>query len=277
MFAPKMLALAALLGAALPGCRVASEAVAAEEGLVEAEVATVGFDHFTQSPIVLLRSRETGQTVPIWIGIAEAQAIARKLHGLEIPRPLTHDLTVTLLQAAGAVIEEVTIHDLRQGVYYGAIKLRVPNEDEPVEIDSRPSDALALALRFDARIFVAEKILQNLPEFHFVPPEAAEQVVRVLGLTVVTPTAEQREQYALGERAGVMVSSVSDQVRARGLRQGDLIIDVNGATPETPIDFLEAILDIPSGRAIRLRYLRDGEEAEVEILAEEPSTPSIRI
>lgn len=254
-----LLTVAALLAAA------AEPAPPASDDLLPAEVATVGWDAVSDSPIVLVRELGSGRLVPIWVGVAEAQAIAAALHGIEAPRPMTHDLMSSLLAKLDAKLEEVQIHDLRGGTYYGWLKLRVAQRAEPMLVDTRPSDGLALALRTGAQIRLARKVLDQTPEFDFLAPEAEDQVVRIAGLTVVVATPELRKEFALPERAGVVVSAAAGEAARKGLRRGDLIVEVNGAVPANPLEFLKAVRGAPLKAPMRVTYWRDGKETAVEL------------
>ena len=152
---------------------------------VPVELSTIGVDGRTGTPIVVLRDPQSGSVLPIWIGPAEAQAIALVLHGVVPPRPMTHDLMASLIAELRAEVEEVVVTDLRNNTYFGMVRLRVAGEKKIREVDSRPSDALALALRTGAPIRVARKVLAAAPEFDFIAPEGPNQVVQALGMTVV--------------------------------------------------------------------------------------------
>jgi len=120
-------------------------------------VAGVTVDPVTKSPIVLLRDPETGNVVPIWIGLLEANAIALALEGTELPRPMTHDLMKSILHATGTRLQSVEIADIRENTYFALLHLEVNGEN--TRVDARPSDAIALALRCGARILVSESVL----------------------------------------------------------------------------------------------------------------------
>jgi uncharacterized protein len=159
----------ALLAAA--GCGMApGEALQPDPAYATVEVVGVGVDPATQSPVVLLREPATEGLVPIWIGTAEAEAIARSLHGVEMPRPMTHDLLASTIERLGARVVEVVVVEQRAGTYYGIIRLVNGARGERVEIDSRPSDALALALRTGAPIRVARVLLRDSLEDAAPPP-----------------------------------------------------------------------------------------------------------
>jgi len=123
----------------------------------EVTVAGVTVDPVTKSPIVVLRDPETGNVVPIWIGLLEANAIALALEGTEMPRPMTHDLMKAILHATGMRLLSVEIADIRENTYFAI--LLIEGNGESVRVDARPSDAIALALRCGARIFVSETVL----------------------------------------------------------------------------------------------------------------------
>ena len=123
----------------------------------EVIVAGVTVDPVTKSPIVVLREPDTGNVVPIWIGLLEANAIALALEGTELPRPMTHDLMKTILDATGTRLRSVEIADIRESTYFALLHLE--GNGEGVRIDARPSDAIALALRCGARILVSETVL----------------------------------------------------------------------------------------------------------------------
>jgi bifunctional DNase/RNase len=233
--------------------------------LLVAEITTVGWDELSGSPVVLLREVDSGQVLPIWIGIAEARAISLELHGVELTRPMTHDLMVDLLHNLDAELEEVVVHDLREGTYYGLLKLRLAGRAEPRWIDTRPSDGLALALRTNARIRVSKKLIDDLPDYRFQAPDTPEQVVRALGLTVVAADEVWRRELELPDRPGIVVLAAAGEAQRRGLRRGDLIVDIDGRTPHQPLDLLQAMTDAPAGGTLRVTYWREGSEYSAEL------------
>jgi bifunctional DNase/RNase len=123
----------------------------------EVTVAGVTVDPVTKSPVVVLRDPETGNVVPIWIGLLEANAIALALEGIELPRPMTHDLMKSILHATGTRLRSVEIADIRDSTYFALLHLE--GNEGSVQVDARPSDAIALALRCGARILVSETVL----------------------------------------------------------------------------------------------------------------------
>jgi bifunctional DNase/RNase len=123
----------------------------------------------SNQPIVLLRESDGERYLPIWIGAVEATAIAFAQQGVVPPRPLTHDLLKNVLESTGNTLTEVRITDMTDGVFYAQLVL-----DSGVEIDSRPSDSIALAMRTGARIVCSEELLDEVGIA--VPDEREEEV-----------------------------------------------------------------------------------------------------
>ncbi len=137
--------------------------------MIEVEVVGVRVEMPSNNPIVLLREAEGERYLPIWIGAVEATAIAFAQQGVVPPRPLTHDLLKNLLEATGNVLSEVRITEMSDGVFYAVLVL-----DNGVEVEARPSDSIALALRTGARIVCAEALLDEIGIA--VPDEREEEV-----------------------------------------------------------------------------------------------------
>jgi len=116
-------------------------------------------DPVTNMPILVLRDEAGERTLPIWIGMFEAHAVAIQLENSSSPRPMTHDLLKHVVEALGGTVSEVHITDVRDGTFFALIYL-VAN-GEPLAIDARPSDALALALRTRSPVYVAEHVLAD--------------------------------------------------------------------------------------------------------------------
>ncbi len=133
--------------------------------MIEMVVHGVTLDPVSQMPIVVLKSREDEDTIlPIWIGVFEANGIAMKLQEVEPPRPMTYELLKSIITEMGGSVEKIVINDLKESTYYAEIHIR--HGENSLVIDSRPSDAINLALRFGAPIFVAEEVLEKsrIPE-----------------------------------------------------------------------------------------------------------------
>ena len=135
----------------------------------------ISFDVIGKQPIILLKTADANKFLPIWIGHQEAAAILMKLQGTDLPRPMTHDLMTSILDELHAEVLKVTVTELKENTFYALLTLKLDNGE--VEVDSRPSDALALAVRTNAPIFAADQLIEdNAIEFdHEV--EDADQVV----------------------------------------------------------------------------------------------------
>jgi uncharacterized protein len=125
----------------------------------EMHIYGVSFDLVGKQPIVLLKTAEGNKFLPIWIGHPEAAAILMKLQSAATPRPMTHDLVTDMLDQLGAQVIRITVTELRENTFYAQIT--VQQDGSEVEIDSRPSDAIALAIRADAPIFAADEVIEE--------------------------------------------------------------------------------------------------------------------
>lgn len=126
---------------------------------IEMKIRGLMMDPVTNMPIVILKDTAGAQILPIWVGIYEANAIALEIEKVTTPRPMTHDLIKNVLTGLETGVEKVVVSELRDDTFYAVIWLR--RDGEVISIDSRPSDALALALRLDCPIYVDEQVLKN--------------------------------------------------------------------------------------------------------------------
>jgi hypothetical protein len=127
--------------------------------LKEMKVAGITVDPFTNTPIVLLKDLEENDVLPIWIGLLEASSIATALENIQTPRPMTHDLLKNILDSLHAKVVRIEINDLKDNTYYALLYIEVNRKK--LVIDARPSDAIAIALRTNASIFVEESVIQR--------------------------------------------------------------------------------------------------------------------
>jgi len=127
--------------------------------MVEMKVQGLFFDSETNQSIVVLKDEASGRTLPIWVGLFEANAITMGIEHTWTPRPMTHDLLKNIIEEMNAQVKRIVVNDLRSNTFYALISIDI--EGRTVEVDSRPSDAIALALRAKAPIFVAEKVLES--------------------------------------------------------------------------------------------------------------------
>ncbi|MBF0169469.1 MAG: bifunctional nuclease family protein [Nitrospinae bacterium] len=143
------------------------------------------FDPLSNTPIIILKDEAGGRSLPIWVGYPEATAIALEMETVVTPRPMTHDLIKNLLDALKATLQHVTVNDLKDNTFYAKLSLQV--ETGEIEVDSRPSDAIAIALRVGCPIYVRASVLEeakNNSELNkqgaVQPPEDEEQFKRWL-------------------------------------------------------------------------------------------------
>lgn len=140
--------------------------------MIPVRIHSLGLDQTTNQPVILLREEDGLRVLPIWIGHPEATAILIAVEGVQPPRPMTHDLLLATLVAAGWALERVEITRLEEGTFYAAIILR--GEERTMAVDARPSDSIALAVRAGCPILVAEAVMN---ESAVVPDEEAEDEV----------------------------------------------------------------------------------------------------
>jgi hypothetical protein len=146
--------------------------------LKEMKVAGITVDPFTNTPIVLLKDLDDKDVLPIWIGLLEASSIATALENIDTPRPMTHDLLKNILDNLHVKVLRIEVNDLKDNTYYAMLHLEV--NKKKFTVDSRPSDAIAIAIRTGASIFVEESVIQR----------SAKVDLAQKGDKVVTDTAE---------------------------------------------------------------------------------------
>lgn len=145
-------------------------------GFTRMSIYGINLDLFSSSPIVILKVEEENRYLPIWIGQPEARSILMKLQSQEFSRPLTHDLAVTLVSELGGAMESVTVTQLKDATFFANIRLEFGGRF--VDVDSRPSDAIALAVRSGADIFAADEVIEEAAvEFEEAMEETPEDEV----------------------------------------------------------------------------------------------------
>jgi bifunctional DNase/RNase len=224
---------------------------------VEVEVSRIALDPDSRAPVVLLVDKAHTVALPISIGPAEAQAIASRLAGIEPPRPFTHDLMKTIMDRVGVGLQRVVIRELRDNTYYASLVLLWRGEE--VEIDSRPSDAIAMAVRFGQPIFVSRALLEGQGAVDLRGAAASPRSVD--GITVQALSEELAEYFKVAAGQGVVVSEVA--AAGTGLRRGDVILAVDGNPVRDPDDF-RAKLRARKGRA-DLAVQREGVRIHVAV------------
>jgi uncharacterized protein len=146
---------------------------------IEMTIKGLMVDPITNMPIIILRDKEGQRVLPIWVGVFEANAIALQMENVTTPRPMTHDLLKNVINDLKADIQKIVVSDLKENTFYALIYLLV--NGEPVAVDARPSDAIALALRARAPIFVEDSVIDNAKTIDFAPDkENAERLQKWL-------------------------------------------------------------------------------------------------
>jgi bifunctional DNase/RNase len=160
----------------------------------EMDIYGVSFDLVGKQPIVLLKTKDGNRYLPIWIGQPEAAAILMKLQGASTPRPMTHDLVTEILQQLDAQVVRITVTELRENTFFAQITVQMDGTE--FDVDSRPSDAIALAIRAEAPIFAADEVIEESAiEFEGDDVNEEEMVAEFKRfLDDVSP-----EQFALGD------------------------------------------------------------------------------
>ena len=128
-------------------------------GFTRMSVYGINLDLFSSSPIVILKVEDDNRYLPIWIGQPEARSILMKLQNQEFSRPLTHDLAVNLVTELGGTLERVTVTELRDSTFFATLLVEI--DGRTVEVDSRPSDAIAIAVRAGAPIYAADEVIEE--------------------------------------------------------------------------------------------------------------------
>lgn len=133
-----------------------------EPTAVRMELARIVITETSENQVIVLREVNGSRQFPIWIGIYEATAIDRNLKDIRAPRPLTHDLACTIISVLGATLERIVVTELRNTTFYA--KLILSRDGETFEVDSRPSDAIAIATHLDVPIYVEERVLEQVSQ-----------------------------------------------------------------------------------------------------------------
>ena len=237
-------------------------------GEVEVQVRGVEYDHVAKSPVVVLENEGQAKALPIWVGQFEAQAIAMEMQGISAPRPLTHDLIKKIVEELGAEVDRVVIDDLRGHTYYASIHLL--SQGNELRVDSRPSDAIALALRFRKPILVKGTLLVDAGASDAAANREPGGIGHLWGLTLQDLTPGLAEFFARGEVHGVLVSDVAPDAAAREVKRGDVITDVYGQLIHTLADLKASAERLDTGSLVRLGLSRQGADMRVSFALDGP-------
>jgi uncharacterized protein len=201
------------------------------DALAPVEVTSVGFDRDSATHYVVLREHPGGRTLPILIGDDEARAIMFEMRGVKPDRPLTYELLRDVIEQTGNRVDRVVIADMRDEIYFARIYL----DHGRYVLDSRPSDAIALAVGAKAPIFVADKLFQSVNQL--APGVAAPvKTAYAFGLTVQELTPELAQYFGVDPDSGVVVADLGPVV-GKDLERGDIITNVEGHEIRNPGEF----------------------------------------
>jgi bifunctional DNase/RNase len=237
---------------------------AQEIGPVETKVKTLIRDPNSQTPVVVLETVTDKKLLPIWIDLPEARAIAIELEHVTAPRPLTHDLIRNILQALGATLQRATITDLRNGIFFAELFLHSRGQD--LQIDARPSDAIAIALRMKAPIYASAQVLaksKSVPE----PSVETKESQRRLGIQTQDLSVEVAALLNIPQETGVLITDVAagSVALAAGIQRGDVITKANDQLIQSIHDLERFIQTKKGANRITLEVMKKGKPTIIEI------------
>jgi uncharacterized protein len=227
---------------------------------VRVQVANVGPDQSSGAYYVLLADEAGKRTLPILVGENEALAINLQLKGVKTERPLTYQLLRNVIEQTGNRVDRVVINDVRDQVYYAKIYL---NRGK-YSIDSRPSDAIALAMGANAPIYVAGKLFEvsNLPGGGVTAAGTASG----LGVTVQELSPELALYFQVQPGSGLLVADVAEAAAKSGLTRGDIVTEVESQPVRTLADFTQRITQVKQNSSVTLTVRRGNEMRAITII-----------
>ncbi|MFQ6672269.1 MAG: bifunctional nuclease domain-containing protein [Candidatus Tectimicrobiota bacterium] len=240
--------------------------------LVAMKVKGVALDPISSKPIAVLETSE-GKTrlLPIWIGPFEAHAIAIQMEETQAVRPLTHDLIKNILKGIEAKVQKIVITKLENNIFYAVIRIEINGRE--VTVDSRPSDAIAVALRVDAPIFATEQVLKAAKTVEESERPELTLAKSALGMTVQALTPDIAEHFNLAESNGVLVSHVqlNSEAASAGVRRGDIITAVGDHLTGSIQAFQEALEAVQGQSRVALQLQRGNARHDLTIKLNTPS------
>lgn len=256
-----LLLIAAVVAACSCGRSPSTTASTVSPNDVKVKVARVGFDDETGSHYVLLLDESKSRELPIMIGENEALAIVLALHGVKPARPFTHDLIRSIIGQTGNRVDRIVIADMRDEIYYATIYM----DGGRYSIDSRPSDAIALAMGMNAPIYVNNKLFESAPAVGLGAGGKIPGIARALGLTVQQLTPDLASAFGQPGARGVLVSGVSSSAQKAGVARGDIVVKVGDREVTALDDFSRQVAGLKSGGAVTLTLNRGGSNRTVTL------------
>ncbi len=234
-------------------------------GLLPVDVKGVVVDPDTQSPVLFLVDPDSERGLPVWIGLSEARAITLGLQAVEPPRPLTHDLMKRMLDLLDASVERVVISDLRENTYFAVLNLR--SGRKTWEVDSRPSDAVAIALKFGAPLFLSPALVEKGVLVDLGSASAGVGPRSTYGFVTQDLSPEVARYFAFDREKGVIVTEITEDGPAdkAGMRKGDILVRLDREPVEGNKDLWLALGEKDPSKALRIDVYRNGKVRSLKI------------
>jgi len=229
---------------------------------LETKIKTLTMDPNSQSPVIVLETLSDKRLLPIWIDVPEARSIALELEHVKTPRPLTHDLIRNILRELGATLRRVVITDLANNTYLAILSLAFKGKE--MQIDSRPSDAIAIALRMEAPIYASRQVLAKSKAAP-APRAGTGPLLTKLGIHVQDLTQELAILLDVPLQKGVLVADVikGSVAMSAGLQRGDIITRANRNPIRSTKDLEGLIQATPSPVQIELEVIKKGRSSTI--------------
>jgi uncharacterized protein len=227
---------------------------------VPVQVTSVGFDQDTGQHYVLLEDKDETRDLPIIIGPNEATAIEFALNNVQPPRPMTHDLLKAVIQQTGNDVDRVLICDMRDEVYYAKIFM----DHGRYTIDSRPSDAIALATEMHAPIYVSDKLFDAPASIGKASVDKLPDTATAYGVTVQQLTPEIAAYFGISHPHGVLVSDVDPAAASCGIERGDVVTRIGNRDVKALGDFNADLASVARESPVTFTVLRDGTDHTIK-------------
>lgn len=227
-------------------------------GPLEVEVRGIGMDPQTDSPVMFLQDKASSRGIPVWIGPNEASVIRMELEHITPPRPLTHDLLKSILDELDATVERIVVEDLKDTTYYATVVIKAGGRR--LTIDSRPSDAVALALKCKAPLFISKELVDKGLLIDLGAPESRGEIEQIYGLSVQDISASVARYFELPDDKGAIVTDIEPggPAEAAGIRKGDVIRTVEGKAVKNVEDLIDSLSERTASETILVGVFRKG-------------------
>ncbi|NNL76564.1 MAG: PDZ domain-containing protein [Desulfobacterales bacterium] len=230
---------------AVQGMALASPA---KEDLIQVSIHNLVVDPSSRQPVVSLTDPDEKRALLIWIGPSEASAIYAELQGIKHSRPLTHDLLAGIIKKVDGKIHHIVITHTQENIFYAIIVIE--KDSNLVEVDSRPSDSIVMALKFEAPIFVSRALFEKMS----IPIKEPAGIAEKYGLTLQALTPELAKYLSFKSDHGVMVSRVhkDSQAETDGIETGDIIVKIGGQPVDSVLSMKDALIKNKTPMKVRI-------------------------